>query len=371
MSVEAITWALKQPVKQSSTKFVLVVLANCASAATGVAFPSIAYVCDSTGQNRKTVIASLQRLVEAGYIADSGQRFGSTKQIVGYRLRMEVQRDGDLLTERHYCYRSEEAGSGRYYIGVRTCLGEPVGDTGYVGSGRWIQSCKANGASTVKSILSVHASRIAAEDAERSLIATAIDDPLCMNRVVPPKRAEIGTLSKGAENGTVRSVPNPDGKSPENGRQQSQKRDTEPSVTERNRQPSAQQAARFDDFWSVYPHKRGKKPSQAKWKAKRLDAQADAIIADVQRRIAGDERWLRGVIPDPLTYLNQERWEDELSMSTPSVPRETPKPTPSESKLEAAIKHARRMRELGQWDDDTMQAEIAAATQRHRGEARA
>jgi len=48
------------------------------------------------------------------------------------------------------------------------------------------------------------------------------------------------------------------------------------------------------------------------WRRKRLDARADALIADVQRRIEGDRRWLDGYVPDPTTYLNQERWNDEL-----------------------------------------------------------
>lgn len=86
MSVEAITWALRQQLPNSSTKFVLVVLANCASAATGVAYPSIQYLSDATMQNRKTIIANLQRLVAAGMIEDVGERIGRTGQIVVYRL---------------------------------------------------------------------------------------------------------------------------------------------------------------------------------------------------------------------------------------------------------------------------------------------
>lgn len=86
MSVEHITWALRQPVSQSSAKFVLVVLANCASADTGVAYPSIAYLSQSTGQDRKTVVRNLARLVEWGLIEDTGRRVGVTKQIVVYRV---------------------------------------------------------------------------------------------------------------------------------------------------------------------------------------------------------------------------------------------------------------------------------------------
>ena len=86
MSVEAITWALRQPITQSSTKFVLVVLANCASADSGLAWPSVAYLSSATGQDRKTVVTNLQRLQEWGLIEDTGKRAGTTKQIVMYRL---------------------------------------------------------------------------------------------------------------------------------------------------------------------------------------------------------------------------------------------------------------------------------------------
>lgn len=87
MSVEAITWALALPVRHSSAKFVLVVLANCASADTLTAYPSIQYLADATGQDRKTVLANLARLREWGLIEDTGRRCGATGQVVVYRLR--------------------------------------------------------------------------------------------------------------------------------------------------------------------------------------------------------------------------------------------------------------------------------------------
>ncbi|MEF3081890.1 helix-turn-helix domain-containing protein [Luteimonas sp. SMYT11W] len=86
MSIEAVTWALKQPIKHSSAKFVLVALANCASAESGIAFPSVAYLASATSQDRKTVLNNLQRLIEWGQIEDTGKRCGATKQIVIYRV---------------------------------------------------------------------------------------------------------------------------------------------------------------------------------------------------------------------------------------------------------------------------------------------
>lgn len=86
MSVEAVTWALGLDIAPSSAKFVLVVIANCASSETMEAYPSTAYLARATNQDRKTVAANLGRLRELGYIEDTGRRQGSTSQVVVYRL---------------------------------------------------------------------------------------------------------------------------------------------------------------------------------------------------------------------------------------------------------------------------------------------
>lgn len=74
-------------------------------------------------------------------------------------------------------------------------------------------------------------------------------------------------------------------------------------------QPSA---SRFGEWWAVYPKKVGKKPAEQKWRTRRLDSQADKLIADVLNRLENDDGWIRGYVPDPCTYLNQDRWGDDL-----------------------------------------------------------
>ena len=71
--------------------------------------------------------------------------------------------------------------------------------------------------------------------------------------------------------------------------------------------------SRFDDFWAVYPTKENKKKAKSIWSKKKLDSKADIIIADVIKRKACHKRWLDGFIPNPTTYLNGERWEDEIT----------------------------------------------------------
>ncbi|MGB0867429.1 MAG: hypothetical protein ACPGSC_13035 [Granulosicoccaceae bacterium] len=93
--------------------------------------------------------------------------------------------------------------------------------------------------------------------------------------------------------------------------------------------------ARFPDFWLAYPKKRKKKTALGIWRNKRLDAKADDLIADVQTRLRSDGQWLAGFIPDPTTYLNQERWDDELSPVTSLPAKSTArKPTYAEELAE-------------------------------------
>lgn len=67
----------------------------------------------------------------------------------------------------------------------------------------------------------------------------------------------------------------------------------------------------FARFWSAYPKKRARKTASEVWKRKRLDDRLAELLADVEERQRSDRRWLEGYIPDPTTYLNQERWTDE------------------------------------------------------------
>lgn len=78
--------------------------------------------------------------------------------------------------------------------------------------------------------------------------------------------------------------------------------------------------ARFEKFWSVYPKKVKKKTALEIWRRKKPDA--DILIADVENRLANDGDWKEGFIPHPTTYLNGERWNDELA-----APRERKQPT--------------------------------------------
>lgn len=73
---------------------------------------------------------------------------------------------------------------------------------------------------------------------------------------------------------------------------------------------------RFSEFWAVYPVKKDRKTCAQKWKSRNLDRLADMIIADVTRRRIDDVQWQNGYIPHPKTYINGDKWEDEIQTKT-------------------------------------------------------
>jgi DNA-binding PadR family transcriptional regulator len=75
-------------------------------------------------------------------------------------------------------------------------------------------------------------------------------------------------------------------------------------------------SGQFDEFWSVYPVKQKKKEAKIMWQKHNLDSIATKIIGDVTNRVAKDKNWSEGYIPHPTTYLNNERWEDEIQIKT-------------------------------------------------------
>ena len=71
---------------------------------------------------------------------------------------------------------------------------------------------------------------------------------------------------------------------------------------------------RFDDFWAAYPKKTGKGAAQKKFVQLKV---SDALLADMLKALEWQKasvQWTKDggqYIPNPLTWLNQERWKDE------------------------------------------------------------
>jgi uncharacterized protein YdaU (DUF1376 family) len=71
----------------------------------------------------------------------------------------------------------------------------------------------------------------------------------------------------------------------------------------------------FDDFWQAYPRKVGKGAALTAWKRARVNGHlADVLAAITVQR--SSEQWQRDggrFVPNPATWLNQRRWEDETA----------------------------------------------------------
>ena len=64
----------------SAAKFVLVALADC-SDEMGRCYPSVKHICLKTNLDRKTVLKHITAAIEGGYLRDTGERVGSTRQV--------------------------------------------------------------------------------------------------------------------------------------------------------------------------------------------------------------------------------------------------------------------------------------------------
>jgi hypothetical protein len=107
--------------------------------------------------------------------------------------------------------------------------------------------------------------------------------------------------------------------------------------------PRKNAALRFEEWWTQYPKKTGKKVCLATWKRRHLDDIADTIINDTIARKTKCRKWREGFITLPSTYLNQDRWEDDYDTG------EVPNGNPRRSKLE---QHNEIARTVTFHDDD-------------------
>lgn len=88
----------------------------------------------------------------------------------------------------------------------------------------------------------------------------------------------------------------------------------------------------FDRFWAAYPRKVGKGAAERSFERIRPDAALlDGMLRAIETQRQSDT-WLRGYIPNPATWLNQRRWEDEpdgvTAPAAQQTPHSPPPPTP-------------------------------------------
>lgn len=88
-----------------------------------------------------------------------------------------------------------------------------------------------------------------------------------------------------------------------------------PNPEEKERPPASPPAGggAFDRFWSAYPRKIGK--LSAKRAFDKVKVPVETLVSAIERQKCSDQ-WLKEngrFIPHPATWLNQGRWEDEVT----------------------------------------------------------
>src|SRR5271154_2647117 len=81
----------------------------------------------------------------------------------------------------------------------------------------------------------------------------------------------------------------------------------------------------FDDFWALYPVHEAKAACVKVWSKEKLDKKAEEIMGKLHQQIREDDKFLKGYAPNPLKYLKEKRWEDEIKPSAnykPAVDKE-------------------------------------------------
>ena len=90
--------------------------------------------------------------------------------------------------------------------------------------------------------------------------------------------------------------------------------------TETERARAGRKTVDFEVWWNNYPKKTGKGAARKAWDRIKDRPPLDAMLSAVQQQMKSDQ-WTRDggqYIPNPSTWLNQERWNDE-PMAAPKV----------------------------------------------------
>jgi len=70
----------------------------------------------------------------------------------------------------------------------------------------------------------------------------------------------------------------------------------------------------FNDFWKAYPKKVGKDKALIAWNKKKPPL--IEVLEALQWQVISDQ-WKSGYIPNPATYINDGRWQDEPQINKP------------------------------------------------------
>lgn len=89
------------------------------------------------------------------------------------------------------------------------------------------------------------------------------------------------------------------------------------AIKKQNKELNELQEKQFDKFWQAYPKKVSKKQAQKSWKKINPSLELFEKILKALEMVKQTEQWEKDngkFIPYPATWLNQERWTDEIKM---------------------------------------------------------
>lgn len=124
MSFAALAYVSKLRVGSPADKLIALAYADRHNEETGYAYPSIDALVEFSCLNRKTVIASVARLEASGFLADTGERKGHTKQIKVYSLNIETVPETELSPKRNSTGKGVKQSQKRDTEPVRTIISQ-------------------------------------------------------------------------------------------------------------------------------------------------------------------------------------------------------------------------------------------------------
>ena len=120
----------------------------------------------------------------------------------------------------------------------------------------------------------------------------------------------------GASGGKANAKQTASKSEPEEGRRKKEEGSKE--VGSRNIPPKAPQGDEFEVFWNAYPKKVGKQA--AKKAFEKVSVPVESLVTAIKRQECSPQ-WSKDdgqYIPNPATWLNQGRWEDEVNVNLKS-----------------------------------------------------
>lgn len=293
MSMEALTWARKQRIGNSRAKAVFMAYADFANE-DFTAFPSIASVMEYTELDRKTIIKQIDLLRESGYLADTGERRGETRQIPVYQLQSPAAESVSI---------------------------------GPTGSSKASQKRNGSKSGTVK----------------QSQIRNGSE-----NGTVPGLTDNSPNFSGKQSQVSAETVPSLGHGTPK-------EPSSNPQGTPKGATAKASKAVKtsvlFDRLWQVYPRKQGKADAEKAFgKLAADEALVEQMLSAIARQASSPE-WREEsgkFIPHCSTWLNGKRWMDEGVTVAEAAPGADPDWWQSATGIEAKGAACWRARKAGE-----------------------